>query len=222
MPNNAIVSHKAFVHPDVWQADTLAGTAERILATGDALLDAQLPGGGWPLGALSEVLQPVGVHCEWRLLLPALSRLSRGAVVLVAAPHTPFSPALVAQGLPVQRLLWVAAQPGTQALWATEQALRCADVAAVLAWLSPARPEQLRRLQMAASEYAKLLFVMRAQEAQVESSPAVLRLHVAPKGEDGLAVRVIKRRGPPQNHALHLRARAAPLARLLAASAIVA
>lgn len=208
------------VHTDVWQADALAAAPGQVLATGDALLDAQLPGGGWPLGALSEILQPVGVHSEWRLLLPALARSGTGAVVLVGAPQIPFGPALGAQGLSPQRLLWVAAQLSAQRLWATEQALRCANVDAVLAWLEQVRPEQLRRLQMAAAEYAKLLFVLRPEQAQDESSPAVLRLWAGPAADprDGLEVRALKRRGPPLNQPLHLAARPARLARLLAAN----
>ncbi len=224
MPAPAHFLSRVGVHPDVWQADALAGAPGRVVATGDALLDGQLPGGGWPLGALSEILQPPGVHSEWRLLLPALARAGTGAVVLVGAPHMPFGPALGAQGLQPQRLLWVAAhagaQAGTQRLWATEQALRCADVDAVLAWLAPVRPEQLRRLQMAAAEYAKLLFVFRPEQAQHESSPAVLRVWVAPAAQatDRLEVRALKRRGPPMDQPLHVTARPARLACLLKAS----
>ena len=219
------------VHPDVWQADALAGAPQRVLATGDALLDAQLPGGGWPLGALNEILQPAGVHSEWRLLLPALARSGSRAVVLVGAPHPPIGPALDAQGLLSRRLLWVGSpsgshgggqgrdQGGAQRLWATEQALRCADVDAVLAWLVQVRPEQLRRLQMAAAEFDKLLFVLRPEQAQAESSPAALRLWVAPSGQpgDALEVRALKRRGPPMGGSLHLAARPARLSLLLAA-----
>jgi protein ImuA len=207
------------VRPDVWQADSLAVAPARVLATGDALLDAQLPGGGWPLGALNEILQPAGVHSEWRLLLSALARSGTGTVVLVGAPHPPFSPSLEAQGLAPRRLLWVAAPLGVHRLWATEQALRCADVDAVLAWLVQVRPEQLRRLQMAAAEFDKLLFVVRPEQAQTESSPAALRLWVAPSGQQGdaLEVRAIKRRGPPMSESLHLAARPSRLTRLLAA-----
>ena len=224
MPAPVHLLSRTGVHLDVWQADALAGALGRVVATGDALLDAQLPGGGWPLGALSEILQPPGVHSEWRLLLPALRRCGSGAVVLVGAPHLPFGPALGAQGLLPHRLLWVAAPAGAQGsaqrLWATEQALRCADVDAVLAWLAPVRPEQLRRLQMAAAEYAKLLFVLRPEQTQNESSPAALRLWVAPSADacDTLEVRALKRRGPPMDQPLHLTARPARLACWLAAN----
>ena len=221
------------IHADVWHADALAGASAQVVATGDATLDVQLPGGGWPVGALTELLQPPGVHSEWRLLLPALARCGHGPVVLVGAPHTPFAPALTAQGLHTSRLLWVTAQAGAARLWAAEQALRCAPVDAVLLWLPAARGEaargeavradQLRRLQLAAAEHHKLLFAMRAGAAQHEASPAALRLGVAPVPDsDALEVQVLKRRGPPLAQPLRIAARPARLALLLAAHTLSA
>ena len=216
---------------DVWHAHALAGAPERVQATGSAALDAQLPGGGWPVGAMTELLQSAHVHSEWRLLLPALGACGQGPVVLVGAPHLPFAPALAAQGLRSQRLLSVGAGAGagTERLWATEQALRCAAVDAVLLWLPPGavRTDQLRRLQMAAASHHKLLFVMRDAQARTDASPAVLRLEVWPAkpttgadstDSDALEVHLLKRRGPPHNQPLHLGARAPRLAMLLAAA----
>ena len=216
------------IHADVWHAHALSTAPLPVLATGDFALDAQLPGGGWPVGALTEILQPPGVHSEWRLLMPALARSGLGPVLLVGAPHVPFAPSLMAQGLAAQRMLWVTAQSVASRLWACEQALRCAEVNAVLAWLPQVRSEQLRRLQMAASEYSKLLFVMRPEAAQDEASPAVLRLHVQPhtalaqkatsvQTHEGLQIQVLKRRGPPLEQPLQLPARSAQLSLLLAA-----
>jgi protein ImuA len=216
------------IHADVWHAHALSTAPLPVLATGDAALDAQLPGGGWPVGALTEILQPPGVHSEWRLLLPALARSGLGPVLLVGAPHLPFAPALAAQGLALGRMLWVTAHSAASRLWACEQALRCAEVNAVLAWLPQVRSEQLRRLQMAASEYSKLLFVMRPQAAQDEASPAALRLHVQPhpatqvpasaaQGADGLHIQVLKRRGPPLERPVQMQARSPGLSLLLEA-----
>ncbi|MDE2419401.1 MAG: translesion DNA synthesis-associated protein ImuA [Burkholderiales bacterium] len=218
MPASARVFPLSELHADVWQAHALATAPARVQATGSVALDAQLPGGGWPVGAMTEVLQHAGVHCEWRLLLPALVRCGQGPVVLVGAPQLPFAPALAAQGLPAHRLLWIAPQAIAQRLWAAEQALRCAEVDAVLLWVAAMRPEPLRRLQMAAAEHSKLLFVMRPAQAQTEASPAVLRLQVGLDGQqtDALEVRLLKRRGPPLEQPLHLQARAAQLSMLLA------
>jgi protein ImuA len=223
--------------PDaVWRADALACADGAVRSSGHAALDAVLPGGGWPVGALVELLQTQPGQGEWRLLAPALAATT-GALVLVAPPHAPFVPALAAQGLAPARLLRVGgaggpdAEPGagrgTAALdpaarvWAAEQALRCAGVAAVLAWLPQVRPEQLRRLQLAAQRHGTLLFVMRPARARHESSPAVLRLLVdeataavpdtaSATDPDALVLHLLKRRGPPLEQPLRLSAPPVP------------
>ncbi len=207
----------------VWRADELARNVGATRPTGHAALDAVLPGGGWPVGALVEVLQPQAGQGEWRLLLPALGASSAGALVLVNPPHRPFVPALAAQGLDASCLLMLQgptlARDAAARVWACEQALRGAGVAAVLAWLPQVRPEQLRRLQMAAQNFQQLLFVMRPLAAQQEASPAVLRLALeAGEDVDALSVRLLKRRGPPLTTPLVLPARPERLQALLAAS----
>lgn len=210
----------------VWLADQLGtSAAARVLATGHVELDAQLPGGGWPLGAMTEVLQPAaGLHV-WQLVLPALAQATAarpGAVVLVAPPHEPFAPALRAGGLDAARLCRVQTASAAQALWAAEQALRCRDVQAVLAWLPQAAPESLRRLQLAAAQMGQLLWVFRPAKVRQQASPAPLRLWVeavAGSGGAQLQVQVLKRRGPPLEQALLLPASNAALTRVLAASA---
>lgn len=236
------------IHAGVWHAHTLASPVQSVQATGDALLDAHLPGGGWPVGALVELLQPAGAHSEWRLLLPALAACGRGPVVLVGAPQLPFAPALSRLGLRAGRLLSVLgavqggrlSADGAGRLWATEQVLRCAEVDAVLAWLPQARGEQLRRLHLAAAEHHKLLFVMRPDRARSDASPAVLRLLVQPLARarhplqgllqgseqeqwlDGLEVDILKRRGPPLAEPLQVQARSPRLGVLLAAGRALA
>jgi protein ImuA len=206
----------------VWSADVLAraAVAEGVACpSGHAPLDAQLPGGGWPVGAMCEILQPQAGQYEWRLLLPALRGLPQ-QVVLVGAPWVPFGPGLAAQGLQLAQLVWVRSDTLADQLWAAEQVLRCAGVDALLLWLPRVRADHLRRLHMAAQKHSKLLFVMRPLLAQHESSPAVLRLQLGGPGDPGmgagsnsdhLSVHILKRRGPPLGHPIWLAARAAPL-----------
>lgn len=229
----------------VWRADALARCASPsgVVATGHAQLDGQLPGGGWPVGSLCEILHTHSAQHEWRLLLPALCAAQRVGlqqagkpapwVVLIGPPHVPFGPALSARGLDVQHLLWVKASAPAERLWAAEQALRCASVVAVLAWLPQVQAAPLRRLHMAAQTQAKLLFVMRPAAAQDESSPAVLRLLLvqgvlaqgacrggagiqAKVDPDALCVQVLKRRSPPLARTLVLPALVPGLSELLA------
>lgn len=215
-----------FANANVWRAGELGSASVQTIATGYAALDAVLPGGGWPQGALIEMLQPqAGVH-EWGLVAPALAalqaRASRELTVLVGAPWLPFGPALGARALDMRRLLSIQGKPGDapSLLWATREALQCADVQSVLAWLPDARSAHVRRLQIAAHAHHKLLFVFRPLRAQHESSPAPLRLRVeGAAGEAGLLrVDVFKRRGPPLAAPLLLDTRPARLAALLAAS----
>jgi protein ImuA len=58
------------LHPALWRAQQLAARSRRCCASGHAALDAQLPGGGWPVGALTELLLPHPGVGELRLLAP--------------------------------------------------------------------------------------------------------------------------------------------------------
>ncbi|HSV58518.1 MAG TPA: translesion DNA synthesis-associated protein ImuA [Variovorax sp.] len=207
---------------NVWRGDELGGADAQVVATGHAALDAQLPGGGWPVGALTELLQATPAAHVWQLLLPALARAVQagsGPVVLIGAPHEPFGSALAAGGLPPEALLWVRSEAPAARLWACEQALRCAEVAAVLAWLPQARVGELRRLQLAAAQHEALLFVFRPALMAQSASPARLRLQLADAGSpQQMDIHILKRRGPPLTAPVTLPARSERLAALLAAS----
>lgn len=220
----AIVSPRpaldALLAGQVWRADALAGGPVQVLSTGLPALDAVLPGGGWPVGALVEVLQAQAHQHVWRLLAPALARAveqQAGPVVMVGPPHPAFVPGLAARGLPAHRLLWVQADLPAARLWAAEQALRCAQVAAVLAWLPQAPSADLRRLHLTAQRHGQLLFVMRPEAVRAQASPARLRLLL--EAGEALRVQVLKRRGPPLAASVCLPQQPAVLAALLQAHA---
>jgi protein ImuA len=228
MPLTAIDSFSRHARHAVWRADELGTADEKVVATGHALLDRELPGGGWPMGAMTELLVPLHESQVWQLLLPALAQRFRahgGWVVLVGAPHVPFGPALSARGLPAEQLLCIHGDASASRAWACEQALRCAEVAAVLAWLPQARTGELRRLQLAAAQHEGLLFVLRPESAFLSASPARLRLRMLPSADAGgegtrasMVLQVIKRRGPPLDSTLSLPTHGDPLATLLTAS----
>ncbi len=203
--------------PDVWRGDCLAGAGRAhlpVLSSGFALLDAELPGGGWPRGSLVEVLaDPTGLG-ECSLLLPVLTHLQAAGrwLLLVAPPHAPHGPAWARAGIDLARMVVVApalAPASTSshqrdALWAMEQALASGAPGAVLCWTQRVDARQVRRLQVAASGGDTLAVLFRPLRARGESSPAVLRLALS-AGPDGmLAVDLFKRRGAPCVHPLHL------------------
>jgi hypothetical protein len=123
-------------HPRVWRGNALAGRLPAV-PTGFPDLDAALPGGGWPCGALTELLAPARGIGELGLLLPVLARLTCAGkrVVWLAPPHLPYAPALAAAGIDLPHLALVRAAGRRDALWAAEQALRAGSCHALLAWL---------------------------------------------------------------------------------------
>lgn len=190
----------------LWHADRLAEVDTPVAATGFAALDAELPGGGWPLAGLTELLSPAPGGGELPLLAPAL-RAGTQPLLCIAPPWRPYGPAWRALGLALERLVWVDAQPGRDASWAAEQALRSRACGWVLLWwhdAAPLRPETLRRLHLGALESGCPLLLLRPQSARERASPAPLRLALAPEAPGQLRVEVFKRRGPPQAQALRL------------------
>lgn len=189
--------------PDLWRGDALARTAQEGVPSGFAELDAALPGGGWPRGALTELLHKTPGIGEVSLLLPALTGLAAeaGWIALVAPPWLPHAPAW--QAVDLSRLLVVRAAP-REAAWACEQLLASGSLAALLAWLPLADGAGLRRLQLVLEGRPTLAFVFRpAAAAARQASPAALRLALA-GGKQGLTVSLLKRRGPPLARALSL------------------
>jgi cell division inhibitor SulA/protein ImuA len=184
---------------DVWRGDDLAQVARPSVPSGFAALDAALPGGGWPTGALTEILPAHEGIGELRLLGPALAQLTheRRLVAWIAPPHLPYAPALAASGIDLDHVLVVKTRTPQETLWAVEQALRANACGAVLAWPSArAKYAELRRLQIAAEGGRSAAVLFRPPQAAHESSPAALRLALE-TAPGALRVRVLKRRGGP-------------------------
>lgn len=178
--------------PDVWRGPRRS-RAQPAIASGHATLDALLPGGGWPLGALTEVCCAQPGMGEIGLLLPALAQLRESSrwLAWVAPPHPLYAPALASAGVDIERCLVVEPpQPGLrhaparaqQALWAAEQLLRGGACGAVLLWWDGEDANALRRLQLAAESGQALAVLFRPETAAQRLSPAALRLRIDADG----------------------------------------
>ena len=203
------------LHPALWRASQLGAGRASVTPSGFALLDAQLPGGGWPHGVLTELLLAHPGLGEMRLLAPAL--VAR-CVMLFEPPAALCGWALGQLGLDVRQWLVVQGRiapsrpqlrqrlgPGADVLWALEQALRSGHLGAALAWLpAGCKADVLRRLQLAAQAHDGPVFLFREVQARQRPSVAPLRLLLAPAGVDALALRVLKRRGPALAEPLQL------------------
>jgi cell division inhibitor SulA/protein ImuA len=182
--------------PDIRRGGALARVANPSVPTGFRQLDAELPGGGWPAGSLTELLPAHDGIGELRLLGPALARLARDGrrLAWIAPPYLPYAPALAAAGIALESVLIVRTRAARDTLWAAEQALQSAACGAVLAWPGEPTYAVLRRLQLAAEGARALALLFRPRAAASEASPAALRLALDTAG-GGIAVRILKRRG---------------------------
>jgi len=181
-------------HPAVWRGSECARVAPAV-PTGFAELDVELPGGGWPTGAITEIYAERTGIGEVKLTLPAAARLTQSGrwVTVVAPPYVPYAPAFAEHGVRLERLLIVNAADAEENLWACEQALRASCCGAVMLWQNVVHERMLRRLQLAAEATGTCLFLFRSARV-TPASPAALRLHVS-RSEGRTIVRILKRRG---------------------------
>ncbi|WP_249222667.1 translesion DNA synthesis-associated protein ImuA [Noviherbaspirillum sp. L7-7A] len=188
----------------VWRANQMGSCQAAVTATGYASLDRELPNGGWPSSTLIELLlQQAGIG-EMRLLKPALCAIGKQRrIVMVQPPHLPQAAAWSHWGLPADRFLWLKTASTADALWSAEQILRNGSCGALLFWQPQIRTEALRRLHLAAQGSTTMFWMLRPLSAAEQASPAPLRLALRP-APAGIAIDIIKRRGPVVDRPVYL------------------
>ena len=165
------------LHPALWRGSQFGTRAGPTVSTGFAELDAELPGKGWPTGALIELLAPHSGIGEMRLLRAALhATAGQQPVVLLQPPYRPNVACWSGWRFGTQRLLCLTPQHTRDAYWAAEQILKNGSCAALLFWAHPIQNSVLKRLHLAAQSSQTLFFVFRPNSVQSEASPAVLRV----------------------------------------------
>jgi protein ImuA len=194
----------------LWHADALAGSNVVVCPSGFDTLDRVLPYGGWPCSSLIEVLTDASASTDWSLILPALPALLRPQrsllepqMILIDPPHEPCLAALFGAQIAQSSILrlnthlqlgaGVSASAGpARACWAVEQALHCAQVAVVLAWL-PRVPASGRAL----------LMVFRPS-GSIANSPAPLRISLHRSSALSCELSILKCRGLAGERAVHI------------------
>lgn len=157
---------------------------------GDSLvlpgLEAHLPAGGLTLAGWHEVSGPAGVADGFVLaLIGQIQQQRPGSVLWLARQGELYAPGLAGLGCDPQRLLLACPLRDTDLLWALEEGLRSAALAAVVAeTLAPIDAVAGRRLQLAAQAGRSPGFVLRllppGRTAIATHGSASTRWHLTP------------------------------------------
>jgi protein ImuA len=188
----------------IWRGSESSASDRLGIASGFRQFDEKL--GGWPVGALVELIpQREGIG-ELSILLPALATLAADErwIALVNPPYVVYAPAFAAAGIDLAKIIVVRARGTLDAVWSTEQALRSGACSAVLAWPGFLTEQAIRRLQLAAETGRALGIWFTACGALPRTSPVPYRLRL-----DSYAgctqVEILKRRGGGITHSLLLK-----------------
>jgi protein ImuA len=160
------------------------------ISTGDAALDAWLPWGGLPRGALIECVGWEEAGGGAGLLALLLARQAArsdgespsGELVVLDTQRRFYPPAAALWGVDLKRVLVIQATAQREQVWALDQCLRCSAVAAVWASLEQLDPRDYRRLQLAVEQGGGVGLLVRQRAARNEPSWADLQLLVRPRG----------------------------------------
>ncbi|MDR5776976.1 MULTISPECIES: translesion DNA synthesis-associated protein ImuA [unclassified Caballeronia] len=183
------------IHPSLWRGNQLARSVGRTVPTGYDRLDCEMPGSGWPVSALTEIMCARPGIGEMRLLLPALKLVSKRDLMFVDPPAVPNALGYAYAGLPPEKVTRLEPANTADALWSAEQILKANTCGALVLWQNHMRPESLRRLSLHAQSSETLFFVMRPLTAQNDTSSASVRIAVRP-AEGGVSIEMVKRKGP--------------------------
>ena len=164
------------------------------------MLDQALPARGIERGSLVEWLGAGSGSGATSLALIAAREAQRdgGTVVVVDRSATFYPVAAAGWGLSLASMILLRPASDRDAEWALDQALRCAHVAAAIAWPQRLDGRAFRRLQLAAEESGAVGLLIRPLAAQREPSWADVRLAVRPRASPAsrrLSVELVRARG---------------------------
>lgn len=170
-------------------------SGNRCLATGHDELDRELPGGGWPVSRLSELLVPDDGLAELHAIVPVLHMLTRSSrTVLLLNPPADCVSTLARMGVARSRLLVIGGNRAAEQLWAIEQAASRDDFGALVAWApAGANDEAIHRLDRAMRQSQGVCLLFRPLAAARDITPAALRVILQADAPDRVQMTLLVR-----------------------------
>jgi protein ImuA len=147
-------------------------------------IESSFPNHVFPIGAIHEFLSdfPEDAAASNAFISAMLGRLARdnGTCLWIGSKRTIFPPALMLFGLEPDRIVFVDVKKEKDVLWATEEALKCASLSAVVGELSNLTFMESRRLQLAVEESRVTGFIHRHKPKSIDNLACVSRWKIRP------------------------------------------
>ena len=180
-----------------------AASGPSPLRTGLAPVDGHLSGGGLLPGAMHDILSSdAGCGAATGFVLSLLSRHMRqappGIIVWAGCRGDLWLPGLTAWGLDPGRVLLVRCRDMKEVAWTAEEALAEPEVVATVAEMGALDFSAGRRLQLAASDAGRPLFLLRPARERKVPSAAATRWIVDSAPQDRWSVSLLRCRSGSQ------------------------
>ncbi|ASU34208.1 ImuA family protein [Mucilaginibacter xinganensis] len=145
-------------------------------------IEAAFPNGVFPTGAIHEMVCPTPEQsaATGGFMAGLLSTLMQqgGICLWIGTARKLFPPALMAFDVEPDRVIFIDVKREKDVLWATEEALKCVGLAAVVAELREISFAQSRRLQLAVENSRVTGFILRNDPRKLGSTTCVARWQV--------------------------------------------
>jgi protein ImuA len=145
-------------------------------------IESAFPNSVFPTGAIHEFLnaKKEDAAASSGFISGLLGPLMRhgGACLWISAARKIFPPALKAFGVAPDKIIFIDVQREREVLWATEEALKCEGLAAVIAEVRELTFMQSRRLQLAVEVSKVTGFVLRSDLRRLSATACVARWQI--------------------------------------------
>lgn len=152
--------------------------------TGLGPINAAFPGKTFPTGAIHEFIspQPWTAAPTTGFTAAVVSKLmqSGGACVWISANQRIYPPGLKAFNIEPDHVIFLDMKNEREVLWATEEALKCDGLAAVISDIRDLTMTASRRFQLAVEQSRVTGFVLRQQPKNILPTAAVARWQISP------------------------------------------
>lgn len=144
-----------------------------------AAITNAFPNAEFPFGAIHEFIatSEEDVAASGGFITGILASLmsTDGATIWISSYRTIFPPALAAFGVPPDKIIFIDLKKEKEILWATEEALKCNGLSAVVGEITELSFTSSRRLQLAVEESKVTGFILRRNPRSINTTACITR-----------------------------------------------